>query len=793
MKAYLVIDGNTCGPYERTEIFALLAEKKVGLQDFALREGDSEWTSVGEVLKRSVGTLFSVQEIEQRRASAPHVPIVTHEFRSVPRKIVPKPASGIRFTTVAISVVAISVLVFLFKGTLLQDCFALGGPHAATDSVTMAVPLPSSTAEPSEVAIASQTDTPPADEHPTPMAEGDPNGTAAQNTPVAVISENDPAPVVAQPDPEVPDEPTTAQATTDTPVNDPLTEATPLPIERVATKVGTIGSRSSKDFFRIKQIKSVENPPKDELRAAWLQLLGTRFAWKTKEFVPYIEVQLQTAEQYLTKDTFVRVHFFDADKKLLETVSEPVIAWRSPKLKYSLPVVLPKGKAESAYFALPASVIGKQWTAIAVFGDQHSAVSSIYPATASMFGRIYPDQNLVERGVLDSVEREAAINPVTEVVMETLNPKQPTMTLFMRLPLGARSGKEAKGVLALCLLANNPTEIRQMLQRCDRDEDERIYKEIQSALPVLEKLVGAAATESLKQRIAAHEPSDYARIVEEMSNILKEIPVDPEDKVLAGCRNRVGALVGRIYRNNLVKLADQHQLAILAWGSRRLWNPKLSFDEQSRKTNREMDETFDDVAGAWAKGVDKLSKQYGFPSNGFLLTGMSGAAQYAYRLALRKPERFLAVHVHIPSSFDKPTPEGSKVLWLLTTGEKEGGYGAAKRFFNECKELGYPIIFKAIPGLGHQGSRIADQLGLEFFEYALSLREAQAKVGSNKSGNLLRQSVGLPEPWPDSFKKPSAIGDILNQDVFSVNEADFVPQKCRVVLPTEALSEAWSQ
>jgi len=69
--------------------------------------------------------------------------------------------------------------------------------------------------------------------------------------------------------------------------------------------------------------------------------------------------------------------------------------------------------------------MGKEWTAIAVFGDEHSAVSSIYPNTASMFGRNYPDQELVERRVLDVVEREAAIDPVTQVVIETLNPKQP--------------------------------------------------------------------------------------------------------------------------------------------------------------------------------------------------------------------------------------------------------------------------------------------------------------------------------------------------------------------------------
>ncbi len=775
----------------------LLSENKVGLRDFALCEGDSEWTTVEEALKRAVsGAVFSIQEIEQRREVFPTASVLPHDFRSVPRKVVPRTSSSRRLHAVALGFLAMGLLGFALWGGFVKEWLTpeetpvaprlVVAEHPSTPPAQTPASVESVQSLENERSAASENlsaskETPPVIADAPSVPSIVPLADVAPSAAWVLVPEQVEAAVAAQP----PTDPSAQEP--------PRVEATPVAAKGGAGKDWSLASRSVKDFFKIKKIETVEKAPKDELRAAWLQLPATRFAWKTKEFVPYIEVQLQTTEQYLTKDTFIRVHFFDDDKNLLETAAEPVIAWRSQKLKYSLPVLMLKGKVESAFFPLPASVIGKQWTAIAVFGDQNSAVSSIYPNTASMFGRSYPDQELVERRVQDVVVREAAIDPVTEVVIETLNPKQPTITLFMRLPLGARSGKEAKGVLALCLLANNPTEIRQMLQRCDRDEDERIYKELQAAFPILEKLVGAAATESLKQRISVHEPHDYARIVEEMSNILKEIPVDPEDKVLAGCRNRVGALVGRIYRNNLVKLADQHQLAILAWGARRLWDPKLSYDEQSRKTNREMDNTFDDVAGAWAKGVDKLSKQYGFPNNGFLLTGSSGAAQYAYRLALRKPDRFLAVHVHIPSSFDKPTAEGSKVLWLLTTGEKEGGYGAAKRFFNECKELGYPIIFKGIPGLGHQGSRVADELGLEFFKYALSLKDAQSKLAENQSSSLLQQSVGLLEPWPDSFKKPVAIGDILNQDIFAINEIDFVPQKFRVALPTEALSEAWKQ
>jgi len=104
----------------------------------------------------------------------------------------------------------------------------------------------------------------------------------------------------------------TAQAVTPDPVEIAQTPTTPAS-QGEKPPIGMLASRSSADFFKIMKIECVQKAPHDELRAAWLQLPATRFAWKTKQFVPYIEVQLQTAEQYLVKDTFVRVHFTGID------------------------------------------------------------------------------------------------------------------------------------------------------------------------------------------------------------------------------------------------------------------------------------------------------------------------------------------------------------------------------------------------------------------------------------------------------------------------------------------------
>jgi pimeloyl-ACP methyl ester carboxylesterase len=247
-----------------------------------------------------------------------------------------------------------------------------------------------------------------------------------------------------------------------------------------------------------------------------------------------------------------------------------------------------------------------------------------------------------------------------------------------------------------------------------------------------------------------------------------------------------------------IRFAEKHQLALLVWGSRRLWNPSRNYDEMTRAQNRDLDQSFDAVATAWARGIRQLGDAYGLPQQGFLLAGTSGSAQWAARLALRKPEFFLAVHVHIPSSFDQPTPEGNRVLWCLTTGELEAGYDRSLRFFTDCRRLGYPMIYKAVIGLGHQGSPVADAIGLRFFEHALAL--AEARIAYDKANPLTQarsnsfagrqQSV---EPWTESFRRPLFVGDIVNQDAYPGDKTENVPPGFRVALPTKEIMEAWKR
>lgn len=249
----------------------------------------------------------------------------------------------------------------------------------------------------------------------------------------------------------------------------------------------------------------------------------------------------------------------------------------------------------------------------------------------------------------------------------------------------------------------------------------------------------------------------------------------------------------------ILKFAEDRKLIIICWGFRYgLWDSHKNWDDLSPDVARDMDKTFDDVANGWERGVQYFVKEYGIPSNGYLMWGISGGSQFACRLALRKPDYFLAVHVHIPSSFDKPTPEASKILWCLTTGELEPGYQRSLRFYTQCRALGYPMIYKAIEGLGHEGSPIADDIGLKFFDYALSVRGQRFAYDASlndplKQFQMAQSDSGNVQPWLNSFYKPAYVGDAVNQGMVPYEQEDTVPMGFRVPLPTKEIAEAWNK
>jgi hypothetical protein len=238
--------------------------------------------------------------------------------------------------------------------------------------------------------------------------------------------------------------------------------------------------------------------------------------------------------------------------------------------------------------------------------------------------------------------------------------------------------------------------------------------------------------------------------------------------------------------NGYLKFAEENKLIVICWGSHNLWDPQRSWDELAPNVARNTDKAFDQVAEAWSNGIQYFIKEYGIPKNNYLLWGESGGAQYVCRLALRKPEYFLAVDMNIPSSFDKPTPDANRVLWCLTTGELEAGYQRSLRFYNQCRELGYPMIYKAIPGIAHTDSPIADDIAEQFFNYALSVGDQRVAYEESPGGSQT-------QPWIKSFRQPAFVGDIVNQEIFPSDQIAIVPPGFRTSLPTKAIADAWNQ
>ena len=228
----------------------------------------------------------------------------------------------------------------------------------------------------------------------------------------------------------------------------------------------------------------------------------------------------------------------------------------------------------------------------------------------------------------------------------------------------------------------------------------------------------------------------------------------------------------------MLRFAAKHNLAVLTWSTPGEWNVDENGNEVSEKEKLDVDRQFDLFASAWEEGVSELCRDYKLPENDYLLFGMSRGAQWAHRLLLRDPKRFLAISIHVSGSYDEPTDAGKNCLWLVTSGELDGGLNHSKQFYASCLKLGYPIVFKAPNHLGHEMRSDVDIIRNAFFDYALSIKK-QEQYSNVDLGSLI------------SLKNAKYIGDDISQKVVTVDNAVQIKQENQVYLPTDALAAAW--
>ena len=103
-----------------------------------------------------------------------------------------------------------------------------------------------------------------------------------------------------------------------------------------------------------------------------------------------------------------------------------------------------------------------------------------------------------------------------------------------------------------------------------------------------------------------------------------------------------------------------------------------------------------------------------------------------------------------------------------------------------ARGLGYPIVFKAVVGLGHSDSPVADQLGVRFFYYALA--QKARRDAANQLDITQSQPVDL-----SGFDAPPYFGDLMNQSMFAARDRVLIPYDFLVPLPNKEIAEAWNR
>jgi hypothetical protein len=227
-----------------------------------------------------------------------------------------------------------------------------------------------------------------------------------------------------------------------------------------------------------------------------------------------------------------------------------------------------------------------------------------------------------------------------------------------------------------------------------------------------------------------------------------------------------------------VAFAKSNRLAILTWNTATLWRTGRSYDQIGREDRRARDRLFDDIARAWERGANALCKTHALPTSDFLLYGISRGAHWAGRLALRAPDRFLAVHIHVANSYDQVLGSSAGPLWLVTSGDLDMGRDNAMAFYRALEARKFPAVFKLANALGHSDSSEIEKLGVAFFAYAL---DAAKRAKGDPVANVMLGDL----------ETSGLTGDFLTQEVYRGDGTLIVPEAQRVPLPNESVARAW--
>lgn len=788
MKIYILVDGLEYGPFSKSEIFALMKEGSIGADAMGRRENQSEWQSLHKVLTSGSLGFFSAEQIAQQQEELPEAQILVPNLVPI-RRDSEESKTGGKNRRILMMATAATTLAFS-SGLLLIQNRSEGPPPTAEE---MADAPPTS----SQVEHSSSATAPVAEAAPSPVsskAAGSDEVFVGKTELKAEANEPPPAPVLAsRPAAPVP------VAFTSSPA--------PLSIQTISVQLSTTKEITAAQMLVSNpveqprgvlilcpdQIKEVE---KDIQNKVWLGFArNQKLALVTVAF---------TSPKELT------------DKKLgfmrAEDGSGAILLKGLVKANLdNLPVFIYGWGAGGTFVSSFANLSGTSVSCWAVFTDAMKVKPSFKDERPALIGCDYESTKVSSdfRKAFEAA-RDADLKWTWLSVAGSPEDRMPRFETFVRnyfaglLANGSKNGvwvgTDSLEQLAFSELISSPrsaawlpdqslvAEWKQIMPTPDQRKDPIVFKK------VVDTKVKRQPQITMFLRLPPKHSKDrplrgtlaFCTWANDSDNLQKQLLYRSDMKQLA-----LPGPTGVVAR--LIRYAEQHDLAVLTWTTSQVWSTQKSSDELQRKDEKEFDRNFDKLASAWENGVKFFARNHAMPDSDLLLYGISRGGQWAHRLALRKPDRFLAVHVHVPSTFDVPTPQAQKVLWLVTTGELEPGYERAIRFYRECRNLNYPMVFKAIVGLGHSDNWLAENLGFRFFDYALAMRTKRDEIAARKSNPLDREEAMKIGAWKQNFENPPFVGDLLNQDMFPLDEAKMVPIPLQVPLPNETIAQAWSK
>jgi pimeloyl-ACP methyl ester carboxylesterase len=230
-----------------------------------------------------------------------------------------------------------------------------------------------------------------------------------------------------------------------------------------------------------------------------------------------------------------------------------------------------------------------------------------------------------------------------------------------------------------------------------------------------------------------------------------------------------------------LKLADERGWFILS-----LTLKQDKKDVQDRTLSYYYPETFS--GKALLDALDLIKANYPVvATDGLLLQGLSGGAQFLHRFAIWAPDRVAAVAINSCSWFDGPNEQSQQMGWLVTIGDSDPSYENSLDFLAKLRTAGALPIFRSYPGMVHEGDDRVTALDIEFLKFYDDL--TKAKLSTRRS--LIPPRL---EP-PLAAAKMPLIGDTQDWRFYknAPENMDVVSEESRVYLPSEAFAKLWGQ